>query len=161
MAQIVIRVINSRGFIGRAINWITNSLWDHAEIMTPEGNWIGAHSSGGVQERSPNYVIPTREGRYAIPCTDRQLALIMSYARNRIGEKYNFTDIVGLLLRKRNLNSPHKTICSQFVINCLWRAGIFLLNVDPAYDYLVTPEMVHLSPLLIGRRIAPLPEPEK
>jgi len=153
MAEFRIRFINSgNSFVGRSIDWVTNSLMDHVEIVTDAGWYLGARSSGGVKSRPPDYCKPTWERRYAIPCTDEQHKKIMDYAYSKVGTKYNFGDIAGLLFRNRRFNSPSKLICSEFVINAGQLAGgIMLLNVKvPYYSYLVTPEMLHLSPVLSG-----------
>ena len=154
MALFKIRFVNSNGFIGSAIDWATNSLFDHAEIETETGTWIGAHDDGGVQERPADYMQPppTRDYRYAIPCTDEQYAKAMAFARSKIGTKYNFADIAGLLLHDRKINNSHAVICSQFTLMAAESGGIYMLNVTPGYEYLISPETLHLSPLLRGNR---------
>ncbi len=151
MPSFQIRFINNDGFVARGISWVTNSLWDHAEIMTDASTYIGAHAGSGVQERPANYCQPTRERRYAIPCTKAQLSAIMTSARADIGTQYNYLDIVGLLLRQRKLTTPGRVICSQWVFEKALVGGIQMLNVLPGFSHLVTPESLHLSPLLIGR----------
>ena len=150
MAYYRIRFVNSPGFVGSAIDWATNSYFDHAEIEGEIGTWIGAHDDGGVQERPADYMQPSRERRYAIPCTDEQYAKIMAYARSKIGTKYDFEDILGLLFHDRKLHTSGSAICSQFTLMAARAGGIDMLNVQPGYEYLVTPETLHLSPLLIG-----------
>lgn len=146
-----IRFINSPGFISEAIDLVTDSLWDHTEIQTETGTWIGAHASGGVEERPADYCIPTRERRYSIPCTDAQLAKMMGYARSKIGiTEYDFEDIGGLLFRNRKLHTDGRTICSAFVLMSAFAGSLWMLNVEPGWEYLITPETLHLSPLLIG-----------
>jgi uncharacterized protein YycO len=150
MAHLGMRFINGSGFIAHAIDWTTNSLFDHAELLTPEGTYIGAHAGSGIQERPADYCKPTREKRYAIPCTDEQLAKAMTYARSKIGEPYNYQDILGLFLHNRRIDGKGRSICSTFVFDAAWIAGIMMLNCTPGYSYLITPETLHLSPLLIG-----------
>jgi hypothetical protein len=154
MASIRVRFVAGSGFVGNSIRWVTNSLFQHVEFGTPEGTWIGAHAQGGIMERPANYANYSREYVYDVPCTDEELATLMKWARDAKGTKYNYLDIVGLLLRKRRLSTPHRFICSQF---CTWGLlQVFgaheLLNVLPEYAYLITPETLHLSPLLIGCR---------
>jgi uncharacterized protein YycO len=156
-----IRVINSAGFVSEAIDWATNSLWDHTEIGTESGTWIGAHDDGGVQERPANYCMPTRERRYAIPVTDEQYEKIMGFARREIGTPYDFADIAGLLVHDRKIDAPHRFICSAFVTAAGMAGDVNLLNVEPGFEYLITPEAVHLSPLLIGNCTYVFPEEAK
>jgi len=149
---ITIRFIRTPGFVTSAICWVTNSLMDHAEFGTPEGTWIGAHSDGGIQERPADYCKPTWEWVYQIPCTAKQAADLLAHARAQIGTPYNFVDIAGLFLHVRRMTSKSRMICSHFCFFELDRVGIKMLNVLPTFAFLVTPETLHLSPVLIGRR---------
>lgn len=150
MAYFKLRFINNPGLIGKLIDWETNSLMDHAEIETETGTWIGAHASGGVEERAADYCSPTWERRYSIPCSQTQLDLAMAYARSKIGTPYDFADIFGLLLHNRHFNTKKAAICSMFVLTAAIHGEIKMLNVLPEFAYLITPETLHLSPLLIG-----------
>jgi hypothetical protein len=145
-----IRFMTAPGFVSWAIRRATFSEFSHVEIETDRGTFIGAHSSGGVQERPGDYSKPSFERRYAIPVTPEQHGLIMAFAEGKIGTAYNFEDIAGLLIHD-NMTSPDRLICSQFVFQAALAGGIQLLNVLPGYSNLVTPETLHLSPLLIGR----------
>jgi uncharacterized protein YycO len=147
-----IRFIKTGGLISDAIAWDTDSLWDHVELITQQGTFIGARASGGVEERPANYCTPVRERRYSIPCSDSQTMRIYNWAQGKVGTKYNFLDILGLAIHDRKFGARNsEDICSQFVIQAATQGGIWMLNVLPGYDYLVTPETLHLSPLLIGR----------
>jgi hypothetical protein len=44
-------------------------------------------------------------------------------------------------------------ICSQFCLVMLQEAGLPMLNTLPQFSFLVTPEMLHLSPVLRGQCI--------
>jgi hypothetical protein len=155
MATIRIRFVASPTFIGSAIRWVTDSIFNHVEFGTPEGTWIGAHVHSGIQERPANYAVVSREYVYEIPCTDEQQALLLKWARSKIGTKYNRTDILGLLIKNRKLTTPHQYICSQFCIDGL--LFVFgarrVLNVLTGFSYLVTPEMLHLSPIFVGNLV--------
>ncbi len=149
MALFRLRFINSSDLIGRGIDWVTNSLWDHVEIETETGTYIGAHAGSGVQERAADYCKPTRERRYAIPCTDEELQAIMDSARKDIGVPYDYLDIGGIFLHDRRLHDKSREICSEWVLAKSWK-GMMMLNCLPDYDRLITPETLHLSSLLIG-----------
>lgn len=149
-----VRFVTADGFISRAIRFCTNSLWSHVEFGTPEGTWIGAHTGDGVQERPANYCTPTREYVYEIPCTLQMQTEHLKRIRQQIGLHYNNLDILGLMIRRRKLTMPHAVICSQFVTDealILW--PLKFLNCLPNYTYLITPEMVHLSPILVGNLV--------
>ena len=151
MALLRIRFITERGFVSWGIRAVTFSEFSHAELVSEdEQRYIGARSDGGVQDRPADYCKPIFERRYAIPCTDEQLAKTMAYARSKIGTPYNFKDIVGLLFH-HDLATKGKFICSMFVFQSAWEGGLMMLNVLPDYANLVTPDSLHLSPLLIGK----------
>lgn len=150
MAFFRIRFITNPGFVSWAIRRATFSEFSHAEIISEDQHsYIGAHAGSGVQERPLDYCHPTFERRYAIPCTEVQLAKIMFHARSRIGTSYSYGDIVGLLFH-HNLPTHGRVICSMFVYQEALIGGIQMLNVLPDYANLVTPDSLHLSPLLVG-----------
>lgn len=155
MASIRVRFITQDGFISAAIRKMTGSLFSHCEFGTPEGTWIGAHLGDGIQERPANYCTPSREYVYEIPCTDEQAANALAWMRSKIGTKYNTLDIVGLMLQARSLQSPQRYICSEFCTEGLLVAfgSAKVLNVLNSWAYRITPEMLHLSPIFVGRRV--------
>lgn len=157
MPRIVIRFIRTPGFVTSSICWVTSSLFDHVEFGVEENGaiigWLGAHASGGVQLRPANYCQPSFERRYGLPVSELQYMAWQHYASKEVGTRYNFLDIAGLLFKSRTLNSPNRLICSQFAFLGLLMAGFQPLNVLSGYAHLITPEMLHLSPILIGREI--------
>ena len=154
MAVLRMRFINGDDLIAKGIDWVTSSLWAHVELVTDTG-YLGAHAGSGIQIRPFDYCKPTRERHYAIPCTDEQLAACMAFATEHIGCKYDYSDILGLFLHDRSLHSTTREICSMFVYESAWQGGIMMLNALPTYSHLITPETLHLSPLLIGNRVNP------
>lgn len=152
MPQITIRFIANHTFTSAAIRWITGSLFSHVEAGTPEGRWIGALSDG-IKERPADYCKPFREYVYRIPCTQKQADDFLTLMRSKIGTKYNFLDIIGLALGVRSLNNVHDDICSEFVTWGLVRTfgPQAVLNVEPGWEYRITPETLHLSPIFVGR----------
>lgn len=158
------RFIATAGFIGAAIRWTTNSLFQHFEFGTPKGTWIGAHVDDGVQDREGDYCTCTLEYVYDIPCTQEQMDAFYKWAYQQIGTKYNTLDIFGILLKKRKWTTPGHVICTQFGTDGL--LFIFptsrVLNVqrDERYTALITPEELHLSPIFAGHRVRAIGEPK-
>lgn len=166
---LLFRFIDGRGFISRAITLDTNSLFDHTELGVLEdatdwkkgvSGWLGAHAKGGVEIRKPDYCTPFRDYRYAVPVTQDAYNKAMTFAHAQVGVKYDLSDIAGLLLRVRRFHSPSREICSELMLQVAQAAGLNPLNVDPPYAYLVTPDMFHLSPIFIGRRVLAKGEPK-
>lgn len=153
MSALVIRFIDTPGFVSSAITWVTSSLWDHTEALSRDGkSWIGAHAGTGVQARPLDWCKPTREARYAIPVPDVDWNKAHTWLESKIGTPYDYKDIVGILL-KRRIWSGNRVICSALMTQFMQQAGLEPLNILPEYDALVTPETLHLSPLFIGRGI--------
>lgn len=150
MPNFNIRFINSEDFVGRSIDLVTNSLWDHTEIQTETGTYIGAHAGTGIEERPADWCKPSHERRYSIPVSEVAYASMMKRARSMIGTPYDYKDILGLFFHQR-IASPGREICSMFVFQCAWAGGLMMLNVLPGFTQLVTPETLHLSPYLIGK----------
>lgn len=155
MPVIRIRFIASPGFVGSSIRWVTNSLFQHVEFGTPSGTWIGAHAGSGVKEFPPGYCQPTREYVYEIPCTQDELDSLMAWCALQIGTQYNYWDIVGMLIRRRQVTSPRRLICSQFCTKGLLEVfgAERVLNVLDTWAYLISPETLHLSPILVGHLV--------
>lgn len=159
MPFLTIRFIDEPGIISRLITWTTDSLWCHVEVLSRDGKeWIGAHSGTGVQARSIDWCSPTRERQYAIPVTDMQYEAAMIWIEKKIGCPYDYADIIGLAIHKRIGSSDHEIICSAFVLLFLMAGDLMPLNCIDNFAYLVTPEILHLSPLFIGRCVYNSPQ---
>jgi hypothetical protein len=144
-----LRFIAQDNFISDAIKVVSRApRASHVEIITPNG-YLGAHAQGGIQERPENYCTPVWERRYALPCTPEQAEGILAEGHEHIGEKYDFIDCLGLLTQ-HDMHTKGRAQCAEFVFGLAFKHGIMMLNVDPARDFLVTPEMLHTSNLLIG-----------
>ena len=162
MASIVIRFVNSKGFVSSAIDFVEGGAgeFDHAEcqdVNTKE--WIGAHDDGGFERRPESYMVPSRERRYSIPCTQEEYDCGMAWLNSQIGVPYNFADILGILAHK-DITTSGKLICSQAMFTYIFKTlGRLPLNVIPENANLVTPETLHLSPLFIGNCIYEFPKP--
>lgn len=156
MPSLVLRFINSSGFISEAIDFVEGGAgeFDHTECLDVATNeWIGAHSDGGFQRRPYDYCKPIRERRYALPCTQEQYDAGMEYLNSKIGAPYDFIDIAGILLHK-DYSNPARLICSWAMFSYIFSAlGELPLNVLPENAHKVTPETLHLSPLFIGRGV--------
>lgn len=163
--KIVVRFIASRSIIGWLIRFGTMSLFEHVEILSRDGQgWVGAHAWTGVEKRPLDWAGKLiRDYRYELEVTETQFKMFHGFVDGMIGTRYNYLLIAGLALHLRWLALWSKdridwskggyVDCSQLVIWALQRAGIQPLNAQMGFDGLVTPETLHLSPILIGRRI--------
>lgn len=151
MPYLETRFIFDDDLVSKLIGWTTDSLWCHTEGLSRDGkSWVGAHAGSGVQARPLDYCKPIRERRYRIAVTEKQYELAMAWQESKIGTPYDYKDILGLALHARIGASHHELICSAFETERYMNAGIYLLNCQEGFVYLVTPETLHLSPLFIG-----------
>ncbi len=148
---ITVRFVANHSLVSAAIRHVTGSLFSHVEGGTPQGTWIGALADG-IKERPADYCKPFREYTYRVPCTQEQADRFVALLRSKIGTKYNFRDILGLALGIRGLNNPTDDICSELLTWALIETlePCRVLNVESGWEYRVTPEMLHLSPLFVG-----------
>jgi hypothetical protein len=160
MPNLVIRFVNSLGFVSSAIDFVEGGAgeFDHAECLdVATSEWIGAHDDGGFQRRPYNYMKPSRERRYAIPCNQDEYDAGMKWLNSQIGVPYNFMDILGILTHK-DLTSSGKMICSQAMFTYIYKAlGQLPLNALEENANRITPEILHLAPIFIGRSIPNTP----
>jgi uncharacterized protein YycO len=145
-----IRFITEADLISDAIRVETWSPFSHVEFILDDGTYLGAHASGGVAIRPAYYCKPTREERYAIPCTQEQKDAILAYAHSQIGKPYDFTDIVGILIH-RDWHAEDSWICSELVAAAFEKGGLPLLHTPMGIVSRITPEQDYLSSLLINR----------
>lgn len=169
MAAIVQRYLATRGFISQAIKYVEGvSSIDHVECLNRKGDgWIGAHARIGVQDLPLNWADASGivwERRYSLGVTDAQYELIMGFLEANIGAKYDYADILGILFHDRQIEDAKRIMCSALQYEAMWTGGVQMLNVLAQFAHLVTPETLHLSPLLIGRCVysfPPVPQPTK
>jgi len=156
MKYLTIRFINTKGIVSRLITGETFSLMDHCEGLSRDGNsWVGAHAWTGVQARSLDWadedIIWCRE--YTIPCTEEEYEDAMAFMDKHVlsRTRYNYRGVFGVFVHDRNATDRTRIDCSDFMIQWLWAARKKVLNVRPGESWMVTPEMLHLSPIFIGR----------
>lgn len=162
MPNLTIRFIDTPDLVSRLITFTTDSLWCHTESLSRDGkSWIGAHAGTGIQARPLDWCKPIRERRYSIPVTDEQYETAMGWLEEKVGMPYDYTDIVGLAIHKRIGASKSRVICSAAMLEFMMAASLMPLNCQGNFSYLITPEVLHLSPVFIGRCAYAYPAPTK
>lgn len=152
MAFFRLRFVTEDALDSALIRWETRCLYSHIDIVMPDGQYLGARHKGGVAIRPVDYMRPTRERRYAIPVEDNALAAMMTFGMAQVGKPYDDRDIIGMALHT-DWHSADSTawICSELGMAYPLAGGLALLNVLAGYTYRITPDDLHLSPLLIAR----------
>jgi len=152
MSVIRIRFVANSSFISRGIRAVTGSLWSHVESWDfRKQMWISAYSQG-IALMPWNYANESRIALYEIPCTEEEFNVFHDAAEADLGVKYNWLDIAGLLIQDRSLTSAHRLMCAQ--ANTKWLLKTFgaarVLNCAFGWEYRITPEILHLSPIFVG-----------
>lgn len=153
MKLFVQRFIATKGFISGAIKHVEGvSYIDHVEALNRAGDgYIGAHAGIGVQSLPLDWAKDiVWERRYSIPMSDEQYELAMGFLESKIGTKYDYAGILGILFHARNIEDPKRVMCSCLQTEALLTGNMRVLNVLKEFTHLITPETLHLSPLLIG-----------
>lgn len=149
----ILLFVGQKVFIDEAIEYETSSKYTHAALAISETEYVEAWWSG-VRKAELNPNDPRKFDIYTTitPLTDLQKAEITGFALGKIGEEYNFLQLIGFPVEKlfhtdKNvLGSTHKVICSQLVIQSYKAVGIVLLpNIE---EYSVAPSDLANSKLL-------------
>jgi hypothetical protein len=118
-----------------------------------DGPYAESHDTHGVGIYKDSFYVGgntvTRQRIYGLEVQDDQYDTIVAGIKARLGAPYDFEDIAGRLFHK-DWHNEKGFDCSAFLIAMLWLGGVKLLNIDPIFQYKTTPEMAHLSNLLIG-----------
>ncbi len=146
MPQITIRFVQDPGLVSDFIRWWTWGEWSHVEIVTPEGEYLGARFSGGVRVRPKNYIRARREAFRSVNLSDAQFHNFWSFARSQIGKPYDTRAIIGLGIRENFSSNGKSWFCSEYVYACFEAAGVHLLDTDNAYR--LSPRDIGLTTIL-------------
>jgi len=102
--------------------------WSHVDALMPDGSCLGARSDvingipAGVQIRPPGYEKWKRRCLVRMPCTAGEAAEWEVYLRSQVGDPYDKSDILGLIIGKPMSSAGH-WICSALQTNALERIG--------------------------------------
>lgn len=96
----------------------------HVEAVMWDGSYLGAHFSGGVQKRPPDYDKGTFDHELFIdlPATPQQETAFREFLEAHIGEPYDWPAIVGFLIPE-HLHLPQHAICSALITLALRSHG--------------------------------------
>jgi hypothetical protein len=135
----------------------------HVEAVTPEGTLLGAHTDGGVQNRTPGY----DEGRWTkqlfvdLPATTAQAHAFYSFLIGQVGKAYDMDalaemaeGVLGIPLPDAPAHLATAWICSALQTAALLTAGI--VRAAPATVRRATPRDV----LCMCAALAPVSQSE-
>jgi hypothetical protein len=126
----------------------------HVEAVTPEGLYLGAHYSTGVEARQPGYdrAWVTLELILSLPAAPEQDASFYSFLHGKLGEPYDWSSIFGFLAPGHHHNVDH-AICSALISLALRHCGWFASPLA-APAHLISPRDLLL--VLSGRVLIPM-----
>lgn len=146
MSYLNILQYKGRSIISRLIKIQTRSSYSHTALQTADGSVYEAWDSGVM--KSPDYRTLHKAGTevhvYKIEVTDEQRSKIMSFLESKLGEKYDYRNVIRFFTRNKP-SENNKWFCSELVLTAFKEAGKPLLNINPA---LAAPRDVPMSPYL-------------
>lgn len=140
MKELTWQFVSGKGEISELIRWKTDSEISHVNVVTPEGNLLGALMEGGVEIRKPDYDKFTLQILVTLPVTDEQYEAFWQYAYSKVGTKYDKKAILGITFGD-NRNDPNKVFCSEYQAAGIIAANIFRIAKDPSK---IDPEVLRL-----------------
>ena len=116
---------------------IYNPLVVSAVEKVKTGQFLQIHSKFTKQKRWKYYFVR---------CTRDQYYAYHKFAYRAVEKEYDVKGLLSFILR-RDLNNPKKYFCSELVYECLWRAGIELLQDTASYE--ITTAILIKSPKVV------------
>ena len=131
------------GFLDRIVSWWTGSLYTHAELVMPEGDWLGVRKGRPWLRR----IIPHKVR--AVPrdvfnesfwdfvdfeVSQNQLEEIWKFYRETEGSKYDWVGMIFSHLFKVKIKNVRKWYCSEWVASALEKARIISWDEFKLYN---------------------------
>jgi hypothetical protein len=152
--QVALQFSTESDIISWGIRVVTDCKYSHVDLVMPDGQLLGARSSGGVAIRPPNYATFTARLVKAATVTDAVGAAIYAAAKSQLGKPYDLRAIIGLALpfgssgySKEDWLMHERWFCSDLLTWAFQEGGCTLL--DTTLMIRITPADMLLSPLLI------------
>ena len=138
--------------IDDAVRFVTRSKFTHAALAINENEFVEAWWNGVRKTNIEGYK-NIKVFTPITPLSEFQQAKIVGYALGKIGEQFNFLQLLGFIIEKiaylkyNPFGSKNKTICSQLVFQAYRQ--LFDIDLLPDIeDYSVTPSDLATSKLL-------------
>ncbi len=154
----IIRFVRSIGLASDGIAALEKTALpftpSHVEAVSPDGFYLGAHFSGGVQKRPKDYDAGkfSHELFLTLETTEDQAVAFYAFLDKHIGEKYDWRAIVGFIIPEHE-HIPNHTICSALIALALRSCNYFQWPLA-APAHLIDPRDLLL--VLSGRMAVPM-----
>lgn len=140
----------------RAATW---SPWSHVDVILPGGRIIGATLESGVAVHSLESRILKASRAAVTDFPSRNPDAIYSALYSQISKKYDWTAILGMVLRNRNWQEDDSWFCSELIAWAFQEAGepLFRENmvdrITPHHLWMLSnPAVVYKNPELVLNR---------
>lgn len=152
MERITLQFCSFDSTMGALIEWFTQGLVGHVDVVMPDGQLLGAqHEAGlggkpsGVQIRPGNYGDTSgmrHRLRATFAVTDDQAAAFYAFLQEQVGKPYDVTAIEAFAAG-RDWRNTDAWFCSELATAALEVAGVIRTLIAPANK--VTPEGLMLT----------------
>ena len=135
-------LFHGKGLISWSIRAQTRSHWSHAALLIDDSTIIEAWQGSGVRKKRIEDWDNTKT--FEVETTKEQDAAILSFARSKIGQPYDYRNVARFITR----TAPHpddRWFCSELVFAAFCSGGIHLFARIPAAR--VSPGMLEWTPL--------------
>ena len=153
--SVSLQFVLGSGWSSMLISWYGQGYggFSHVDAVLPDGTLLGARSDAiggqppGVRIRPPDYEKWARRCVVTIPATTQQAADWEGYLRAQLGDPYDKSDILGLILGIPLMSAGH-WICSA-----LQFSGLRVIGKVPAITQIpqqISPNTLYFGTQLIG-----------
>ena len=161
-AAIRLRFVDSDDWVSRVIKMAQLGFgYQHVEAVMPDGSYLGAHMSGGVQARAPDYDQGTfvQELFVDIPCTQGQADVFHAFLLAQVGKPYDVAAIEYMAEGFVDGDAPAPAATNGFICSALQLAGVMQVGLAQgtasASPRLATPRDVLQAALAWTKRPVP------
>lgn len=126
MTAVTLRFVTADDLVSRAIRAGEYGYWaTHVEALMPDGTYLGAHYSGGVQARPRTYDAATftRQAFVPLPCDPAQAVRFTNFLEAQLGKPYDL-EAIAALVAGRDWRRADAWFCSELQAAALEQAGI-------------------------------------
>jgi hypothetical protein len=135
--MIRLRFVSGKDAVSLGIRAQTRSDWSHAEAVTPDGLYLGAHAQGGVEARKPGYDADYLAKDLLVDLGETapgQAEAFYAFLNRHIGESYDFGAIFDFAIPGIEVHEARHVICSAFMTLGLRQCGFFATPLsEPAH----------------------------
>jgi hypothetical protein len=140
MKGITFQFVRGDALISHLIEWKGDSEISHVNVVTPDGQLLGALMQDGVKIRPADYAKFALQIRVTIPVTNEQYEKFWASVNAKVGCAYDKAGILGIALGD-NIAGPGTVFCSELQAKAIQDAQIIWIAKDASK---IDPETLRL-----------------